>query len=178
MFKRLLPLLALLALPAFASDCPDTLKFIKRKLNSDQTVNLCQAYKGKTLLIVNTASYCGFTPQFKGLEALYSQYKDKGLVILGFPSDDFNQEADNEKTTADICFTKYKVKFPMFEKLHVKGADADPMYRILAKEANGGVPKWNFYKYLVGKDGKVIELFSSKTTPESDELQSAIEKAL
>lgn len=161
-----------------ANSCPDTLKFVKRKLNSEQTVNLCQAYQGKTLLIVNTASYCGYTPQFKGLEALYSDYKDKGLVILGFPSDDFNQEADNEKTTADVCFTKYKVKFPMFEKLHVKGADADPMYRILAREADNQSPKWNFYKYLVGKDGKVIALFPSKVKPSSETLRSAIDKAL
>lgn len=178
MLKKLIPALALLAMPALAADCPDALKFVKRKLNSEQTVNLCQAYQGKTLLIVNTASYCGFTPQFHGLEALYSQYKDKGLVVLGFPSDDFNQEADDEKTTADICFTKYQVKFPMFEKLHVKGDETDPLYRILAREADGQSPKWNFYKYLVGKDGKVIELFSSRTKPDSEELRTAIEKAL
>ncbi|WKE64007.1 glutathione peroxidase [Gallaecimonas kandeliae] len=178
MFKSLLPALLLAALPALADDCPSTLKFLKRKLNSEETVNLCQAYKGKTLLIVNTASYCGFTPQFHGLEALYSQYKDQGLVVLGFPSDDFYQEADDEKTTADICFTKYQVKFPMFEKLHVRGDDADPLYRILARQAGGDAPKWNFYKYLVGKDGKVIELFSSRTTPDSEALHKAIEAAL
>ncbi|EKE76646.1 glutathione peroxidase [Gallaecimonas xiamenensis] len=178
MLKRLIPLLAALALPAMAADCPSTLKFVKRKLNSEETVNLCQAYQGKTLLIVNTASYCGFTPQFDGLEALYSQYKDKGLVVLGFPSDDFFQEADDEKTTAEVCFTKYKVNFPMFEKLHVRGDDADPLYRILASQADDSAPKWNFYKYLVGKDGKVIELFSSRTKPDSEELRKAIERAL
>ncbi len=170
-------LLALLSGPLLAQSCPDALSFIKRKLNSNETVNLCQAYQGKVLLVVNTASYCGFTPQFDGLEALYDQYQDQGLVVLGFPSDDFNQEADDEKTTADVCFTKYQVNFPMFEKLHVRGDEVDPLFRILADQA-GGAPKWNFYKYLVGRDGQVIDYYSSFTKPGSKKLQKAIEKAL
>ena len=98
-----------------AESCPDVLKFMKRKLNSQETVNLCQEYSGKALLVVNTASYCGFTPQFEGLEAMYAKYKDQDFAILGFPSHDFNQEADDEGKTAELCELTYGVKFPMFE---------------------------------------------------------------
>ena len=127
---------ALLALsffttPSFASECPSVLKFMKRKLNSQETVNLCNEYAGKTLLVVNTASYCGYTPQFEGLEALYSDYKDKDFVVLGFPSHDFNQEDNDEGKTAELCELTYGVKFPMFEPISVKGEDADPMYSCL-----------------------------------------------
>ncbi len=117
-----------------ASECPDVLKFMKRKLNSQETVNLCEAYKDKAILFVNTASKCGFTPQFEGLESLYSQYKDKNFMVLGFPSDDFNQEYNDEGKTAELCELTYGVKFPMFETISVKGDDADPLYRLLAKK--------------------------------------------
>ena len=121
---------------AVADECPDLLKFMKRKLNSQETVNLCDEFKGKTLLIVNTASYCGFTPQFEGLEALYSEYKDQDFSVLGFPSHDFNQEDQDEGKTAELCELTYGVKFPMFEATTVKGDDADPLYRKLAEQSD------------------------------------------
>ena len=162
---------------AMAQDCPDTLKFVKRKLNSSETVNLCDAYKGKTLLIVNTASYCGFTKQFKGLETLYDNYKDRGLVVLGFPSHDFNQEDQDEGKTGELCELTYGVKFPMFEPLSVRGDSADPLFRVLTQQADVA-PKWNFYKYLVNKEGKVVASFNSMTGPDSKKMIQAIEGIL
>ena len=162
---------------AMASECPSTLKFIKRKLNSSETVNLCEAYQGQVVLVVNTASYCGFTKQFKGLESLYEKYKDKGLVVLGFPSHDFNQEDQDEGKAAELCELTYGVKFPMFEPVSVRGSDADPLYRILAKQGDK-TPKWNFYKYLLDRQGRVVGAFNSMTKPESDTLIKAIENVL
>ena len=160
-----------------AQQCPDILKFMKRKLNSQETVNLCDAYQGKTLLIVNTASYCGFTPQFEGLEALYTKYQEQGLVVLGFPSHDFNQEDKDEGKTAELCELTYGVKFPMFEPISVRGDDADPLYRMLAKKS-GTTPKWNFYKYLVDKNGKIVDSYSSFTKPDNKKFVQAIEETL
>lgn len=177
--KKALLLISLLISPGItlANECPDVLKFMKRKLNSQETVNMCKAYQGKTILFVNTASYCGFTPQFEGLEALYSQYKDEGFVVLGFPSHDFNQEDDNEGKTAELCELTYGVKFPMFEPIAVRGDDVDPLYRMLAKKS-GTTPKWNFYKYLVDKNGKLVDSYSSFTKPDDKDLIEAIEKSL
>ncbi|MDU0354422.1 glutathione peroxidase [Paraglaciecola aquimarina] len=160
-----------------ANSCPDLLTFVKRKLNSQDTVNLCEAYRGKTVLFVNTASYCGFTPQFEGLEALYNEYKDDGLVVLGFPSHDFNQEADSEVKTGEICQLTYGVKFPMFETTSVKGDNVDPLYRMLAKKA-GQAPKWNFYKYLMDKTGTVVNVYPSKVKPSDKALIADITTAL
>ena len=137
---------------------------MKRKLNSQETVNLCEDYAGKTVLVVNTASYCGYTPQFEGLEALYSDYKDKDFVVLGFPSHDFNQEDNDEGKTAELCELTYGVKFPMFEPTSVKGDDADPMFRMLAK-ATGKAPSWNFNKYLISPDGKTITHYPGSVKP-------------
>ncbi|MBS2024069.1 MAG: glutathione peroxidase [Deltaproteobacteria bacterium] len=135
------------------------------------------AYKGKVALVVNTASECGFTPQYKGLESLYEAYKDKGFVILGFPSNDFGkQEPGDSKQIAQFCELKFKVKFPMFEKVVTKGEGQSPVYAFLT--AKNGVPKWNFHKYLVGKDGQVIAAFPSAVEPESAELKAAIDAAL
>jgi len=135
------------------------------------------AYKGKVALVVNVASECGFTPQYTGLEKLYEDYKDKGFVLLGFPSNDFgSQEPGDAKQIRDFCSTKFHVTFPMFEKVKTKGAGQAPVYALLSK--NDGEPKWNFHKYLVGKDGQVIAAFPSKVTPESPELRGAIDKAL
>ena len=177
--KKLVGALLFSTLPLFAqaNSCPDVLKFMKRKLNSQETVNLCSEYQGKTLLIVNTASYCGFTPQFKGLEAMYDELKDDDFVVLGFPSHDFNQEADDEGKTAELCELTYGVEFPMFEPTHVKGDDADPMYRILAK-ATGEAPSWNFNKYLVDKNGKIVKHYKSSVKPSDKELRGDVEKAL
>jgi glutathione peroxidase len=135
------------------------------------------AYQGKVVLVVNVASECGFTPQYTGLEKLYEDYKDKGFVLLGFPSNDFGaQEPGDAKQIRSFCSTKFHVTFPMFEKIKTKGPGQSPVYALLS--ASKGEPKWNFHKYLVGKDGQVIEAFPSKVTPESPELRSAIDAAL
>ena len=167
----------LTATSTMANECPDLLKFVKRKLNSQETVNLCEEYKGKTLLIVNTASYCGFTPQFEGLETLYNDYKDQNFAVLGFPSHDFNQEDEDESKTAELCELTYGVKFPMFEAVSVRGDDVDPLYRRLT-EMSGTAPKWNFYKYLVNRQGEVVDSYSSFTKPEDEDFRADIEKAL
>ncbi len=135
------------------------------------------SYKGKVILVVNTASECGFTPQYKGLEALYEAYREKGLVVLGFPSNEFGgQEPGTSAEIAQFCERKYAVKFPMFEKVKTQGQGASPIYAFLTtKEA---APKWNFHKYLVGKNGQVIASFPSKVTPDSAELHAAIDAAL
>lgn len=162
---------------AFASQCPDLLKFMKRKLNSQDTVNMCKEYKGKTVLFVNTASYCGFTPQFEGLETLYKNYKEEGLVVLGFPSHDFNQEDKDEGKTAELCELTYGVKFPMFEAISVKGESADPLYRMLEKKSGTSV-KWNFYKYLMDKNGNIVDSYSSFTKPDDSKFIKDIEETL
>ncbi len=134
-------------------------------------------YKDKVALVVNTASECGNTPQYAGLEKLYQTYKDKGLVVLGFPSNDFGgQEPGTEAEIKTFCSTKYKVTFPLFEKVKTKGDGQSPVYAFLTSKL--GEPKWNFHKYLVGKDGKVIAAFPAKLAPESEELRAAIEAAL
>ena len=135
------------------------------------------AYRGKVVLIVNTASKCGFTPQFDGLEKLYNDYKDKNFVVLGFPSGDFNQEFDDEGKTAELCELTYGVKFPMFETIAVRGDDADPLYRLLAEKA-GSAPKWNFYKYLVDRKGNLVDSYSSFTKPQDEDLIADIERAI
>lgn len=137
-------------------------------------------YKGKVLLIVNTASRCGFTPQYKGLEALYQEHKDKGLEILGFPANNFmGQEPGTNAEIKQFCELNYKVTFPMFAKISVKGNDMAPLYRYLTQESgfNGGIA-WNFNKFLVGKDGKVAARFGSQTTPEDPELAAKIKELL
>lgn len=176
-YRLIIALSLFLSGSAFANQCPDLLKFAKRKLNSQEVVNLCDEYQGKTVLFVNTASYCGFTPQFEGLEALYSSYKDQGLVVLGFPSHDFNQEDNDEGKTAELCHRTYGVKFPMFEPIAVRGDDVDPLYRMLAKKS-GTTPKWNFYKYLMDKNGKIVDSYSSLTKPSDEDFIKDITKAL
>ena len=158
------------------STCPDFLNHTVRKLNSKKSVDICQQFAGKTFLIVNTASNCGYTPQFKQLEALHQEYKEQGLVILGFPSDNFFQEEDQEKDTAKVCFVNYGVTFPMFNTIEVRGSDAHPIFAHLGEQTAS--PYWNFYKYLVSSDGKTIQRFSSKVEPQSDELIKAIQAQL
>ncbi len=145
------------------------------KLNSSQEHDLCALTAGKAVLVVNTASFCGFTPQFKGLEALYQRYKDDGLMIVGFPSDDFNQESDHAEETAEVCFINYGVSFPMTSVVKVKGANAHPIFKVLHEK---GEPSWNFNKYLVSKTGEVIAHYDSSVTPESSQLVSAVEQQL
>lgn len=161
-----------------AADCPPVLDFEKRRLAGDESVRLCDAYRGQVLLVVNTASKCAFTGQYEGLEAIYRKYKDRGVTVLGFPSNDFgNQEPGTEKQIRDFCRLTYSVEFPMFEKIHVKKGKADPLFERLAQEA-GAYPRWNFYKYLIDRDGRVVDYFSSMTSPQSAKLVSAIEKLL
>lgn len=163
---------------AAPSDCPDLLDLDVRRLAGEEVVNLCEAYKGKVILVVNTASKCGFTPQYEGLEALYRNYKDRGLVVLGFPSNDFmNQEPGSEQEIARFCRLTYSVEFPMFEKVSVKKGSAAPLFERLAA-AGAAYPKWNFYKYLIDRDGRLVDYYSSITSPESGKLVSAIERLL
>ncbi len=158
--------------------CPPLLDLEVRRLASDETVNLCEAYRGKVILVVNTASKCGFTPQYEGLEALYRKYGDRGLVVIGFPSNDFmNQEPGSESEIAKFCRLTYSVEFPMFEKVSVKKGTAAPIFERLAA-AGAAYPKWNFYKYLIDRDGHLVDYYSSITSPDSSKLVSAIEKLL
>jgi glutathione peroxidase len=167
------PLVA--ASPAPAS-CPALLKQSFKRLQDEAPQDLCQ-YAGKVVLVVNTASYCGYTKQYEGLEKLYAKYSPRGLVVLGFPSNDFKQEATSTKEIAELCYNTYGVKFPMFAPTAVSGANANPLHAALAQQT-GKEPKWNFTKYLIGRDGKVIEHFPSKVTPEAPTLVGKIEGAL
>lgn len=149
-----------------------------RPLAKKQPVSLEKTYAGDVLLVVNTASKCGFTPQFEALEALHGRYKAKGFAVLGFPSGDFKaQEFEDEKQIQEFCTLTYGVKFPMFEKVHVVGDQATPLYRQLATAA-GEAPKWNFHKYLIGRDGTLIASYGSKVKPDDAAIVAAIEKAL
>lgn len=155
--------------------CDDFTNVDIRKLRSKESINLCD-YKNKPLLIVNTASNCGFTPQFESLEKLHKTYKDEGLVVLGFPSDDFFQEEDNEKETAKVCFINYGVTFPMFATSEVRGSNANPIFKHLNQQTSS--PNWNFYKYLVSADRKTILRFNSKVKPDSEKMIKAVENSL
>lgn len=156
--------------------CPAFLDYDLPRLHSDETVNICQEAAGKTLLVINTASHCGFTKQFTGLEAVHKQYKDKGLYVVGFASNDFNQEAKSEAEADKICRKNYGVTFTMVAPSPVKGDIANPVFQELNKQA--GEPSWNFNKYLVSKDGTVIEHYSSWTSPDSNKVKKAIEASL
>jgi glutathione peroxidase len=170
-------LLLSLAAPAFACDS-ELLDHEFRQLASKDTVNLCEAYAGKVVLVVNTASKCGNTPQYDGLEKMYEEYGDRGLVVLGFPSNDFlGQEPGSEEQIEEFCRLTYGVEFPMFEKTTVKGDEAHPFFVNLA-EASGTYPTWNFHKFLIGRDGKLVTEFSPRTKPYNDDVVSAIETAL
>lgn len=159
-----------------ADACPAALQQTFMRLQDEKPVPLCQ-YSGKVVLVVNTASYCGFTPQYRGLEALYARYKDRGLVVLGFPSNDFAQEKATNREIADFCENTYGVKFPMFAKSSVRGPQANPLFRYLAGQT-GHQPTWNFHKYLLGRDGSVIAHYGSMTGPEDKALVRAIESQL
>lgn len=158
------------------NECPAFLNHEFRRLHSSETVDLCRIAAGKPVLVVNTASHCGYTPQFKGLEALHRKYASRGLVVVGFPSDDFKQEARDEAETADVCYVNYGVTFTMLSTSPVRGAEANPVFRELGRRA--GEPTWNFNKYLVSADGRSIRHFDSEATPDSPDLRRAIEDLL
>ncbi len=186
--RRALVVVALLALGASASAvaadaatasgaaCPALLQHTFNRLQTGEPQSLCQ-FQGKVLLVVNTASYCGYTHQYEGLEAMYRKYKDRGLVIVGFPSNDFSQEPGSNKEVAEFCRTTYGVDFPQFEKSSVAHLSANPLYTDLAKQT-GKKPSWNFYKFVVDRTGKPVGTFGSSTAPDNAELVALIEKLL
>ena len=174
--KTLIALLAMTSATALGAPCGPLLDHQVNDLIGDKA-NLCQ-YSGKVVLVVNTASYCGYTPQYKGLEALYQKYRSRGLVVLGFPSNDFGQqEPGSAKEIADFCDRTYAVKFPMFEKTEVKEGGKSEVFDALAK-ATGKRPGWNFYKYLIARDGATATVYPSKVDPESPDMIAKIEELL
>ena len=175
---NLMGLLALGIAPvASASECPALLNHSFPGLLDGKPQSLCQ-YRGKVILVVNTASFCGYTSQYEGLEKLYAQLKDKGLVVLGFPSNDFGeQEPGGSKEIADFCRLTYGVEFPMLGKTVVKGKNANPFYRQLV-QVTGSTPGWNFHKYLINRDATQVLAYGSATKPEDKELLKKIDEFL
>jgi glutathione peroxidase len=168
-------LLASVAMPAAAA-CPALLDRSMADI-LDKPRSLCE-YAGKVVLVVNTASECGYTPQYEGLEALYRKYRERGLVVLGFPSNDFGgQEPGSNREIAAFCVNQYAVDFPMFAKTSVRGAQANPLFAELAR-ATGAAPRWNFHKYLVARDGKRVQSFDTRVAPGDAKLVGAIEQLL
>jgi glutathione peroxidase len=165
-------------LGAGSAQAADLLDLNYRPLAGKTEVNLEKQYGGKVLLVVNTASKCGFTPQYEALEGLQTRYAARGFSVLGFPSNDFKgQEPGSEKEIQEFCTLTYGVKFPMFQKVQVTGTDATPLYQRLTA-ATGVAPGWNFHKYLLSRDGRVVAQFSSKVKPDDKELVAAIEREL
>lgn len=163
---------------ANAGACPELLDYQKRPLSGSEPVRLCELLSGKAVLVVNTASKCAYTEQYEGLEALYTRYRDRGLVVAGFPSNDFaGQEPGTEKQIQTFCRLTYGVQFPMFEKVSVKGPSADPFFKHLAR-LSGEAPRWNFHKYLVDREGRLVASFPSRVSPDDPKLINAIEELL
>lgn len=161
---------------AMAADCPPLLQGELPKLRAKENINLCERFAGKPMLVVNTASFCGFAPQFKSLEALNQRFKGQGLEVLGVPSNDFKQESKDGEETAKVCYVNYGVTFTMTEPQPVRGDDAIHLFKVLAEQSNA--PRWNFYKYVVDRKGNVVASFSSMTTPDDPEVIAAVEKAI
>ncbi len=154
--------------------CPALLDHEMRRLHSGESVDLCATFGGKPLLIVNTASHCGFTPQFESLEAIHQRYRGQGIGFLGVASDSFNQEAATEAEAADVCFINYGVSFTMAAPVPVTGADAHPLFRELAAQSRP--PKWNFNKYVVDREGRVAGVFGSSTRPDDPAITGLLEE--
>jgi glutathione peroxidase len=163
-----------------AATCSALLNREMPRLQDEKPQSLCQ-YAGNVVVVVNTASYCGFTSQYKGLEALYARYRERGLVVLGFPSNDFgSQEPGNNREIAAFCANTFGVKFPMFTKTRVSptaGAALSPLYAEL-RQRTGSAPRWNFHKYLIARDGSTVLSFSSDVEPDDPALVAGIEKLL
>lgn len=162
---------------AHAKDCAPLLDHEFPRLQDGRPMSLCQ-FSGQVILVVNTASFCGYTNQYEGLEALYARLKDRGLVVLGFPSNDFGeQEPGSNGEIADFCRMTYGVQFPMVGKTVVKGAQANPFYKQLARQT-GSAPGWNFHKYLINRDATKVEAFDSRTRPDDPVLLEKLEQFL
>jgi glutathione peroxidase len=178
--KTIIPLIAALCLQIISVHAADSIYDIPLKDIDGKDTSL-KPYQGKVLLIVNVASKCGFTPQYAALEALYQKYKDQGLVVLGFPCNQFaGQEPGTDADIKQFCTAKYNVTFPMFDKIEVNGDDRHPLYAMLAgrKSPFPGTIGWNFTKFVIGRDGKILNRFSSPVKPGSEEMTKAIEAAL
>ena len=173
---RLIIVFVLAAASASAyAGCPALLDHQYKTLQGGE-INLCD-FADHPILVVNTASKCGFTPQFEKLEGLYRDYKKKGLLVVGFPSNDFRQELATNQEIGEFCLLTYKVEFPMVEKSSVTGASADPFYKQL-REATGEPPKWNFHKYLIAPGGKQVYSFSTRVEPDAPEIMSKLKPLL
>lgn len=158
-------------------NCAPLLKFSARTIDGKDTVDFCKSYRNQVVLVVNTASQCGYTGQLKGLESLYQTYRGQGFAVLGFPSNDFRQEHDNPSETERVARKDYGATFPLFERSAVSGSGASPFFQALAKES-GVTPAWNFQKYLIGRNGKVIKVYPSNVGPDDPLFRIAIEAAL
>jgi glutathione peroxidase len=164
--------------PGAADACSELLSAEFRPLAGKEKTRLCDRFEGQVLLVVNTASKCGLTPQYEGLEAMHQRLKERGFSVVGFPSNDFmNQEPGTEQEIQEFCTLTYGVQFPMFEKVGVKGEGADPFFRALAA-ATGEEPGWNFHKYLIDRSGKVVASFGSRVRPDDPALVDRIEALL
>nr|WP_241211630.1 glutathione peroxidase [Vibrio sinaloensis] len=170
-------LISVVSFAALGRQCPEILQSTQRLLNTDQSVDLCQEFKGKTLLVVNTASQCGFTSQYTQLEQLHQAYQQQGFSVVGFPSNDFKQDRGSEAQSAKVCYLDYGVTFPMMARSQIKGSQANPVFAQISQQA-GVEPRWNFYKYLINREGQVVATFPSSTSPMSTTLTQAIEKHL
>jgi glutathione peroxidase len=160
-----------------SESCAPLLNFSAKTIDGREIIDFCKSYRNQVVLVVNTASQCGYTGQLKGLESLYQAYRGQGFMVLGFPSNDFRQEHDNASETERVARKEYGATFPLFERSAVSGDAASPFFQALAKES-GVTPQWNFQKYLIGRNGKIIKVYPSNVGPDDPLFRIALEAAL